>query len=216
MNRSILLFLPLLLCLTGCASMPDAGDLLPIISAGIGADDAGLKLTAEAVRQDSLEGSASSVYLTAQAEDPDALFKQADRLLADKLYFSHARTFVLDEETARTGLRPLVSSLLTRGDVRLTLRLAVARDVAADEIVRAEAIAEEIPGEALGALLDQQAREGNIPDLPLCSLADALLSGADFSLPALILTEDGRVTPAGQAEFRLGRLTGFTGGETDA
>ena len=83
----------------------------------------------------------------------------------------------------------------------------------ADEIVRAQAVVEEIPGEALGALLDAHAVQGGLPDLPLCRVSDRILSGADLSLPALTLTEDGRVIPAGQADFRLGRMTGFSGGE---
>lgn len=170
-------------------------------------------LTAEAVRQDSLEGNAASLYLTTSGDDPAALFTGAEQLLAGQLYLSHARTFVIDEAVAREGIAPLVQALLAQDDVRLTLRLAVARDVTADEIVRAQAVVEEIPGEALGALLDAHAVQGGLPDLPLCRVSDRILSGADFSLPALTLTEDGRVIPAGQADFRLGRMTGFSGGE---
>ena len=216
MKRLLLLCL-LPLVLTGCAGAPDAGDLLPILTAGVSMDaDGGLELTAEAVRQEELEGTASSTYLTAHGDSPDDLFAQADALMANSLYFSHARTFIIDESLARAGLRPLVGSLLDRGDVRLTLRLAVARDAEADDLVRAKAVAAQLPGEALGDLLDLRAEQGDLPDLPLSAAADALLAGADFSLPALTLTDDGRVLPDGQADFRLGRLAGFSGGDAHA
>lgn len=192
-----------------------AGDQLPILSAGVTtASDGSLVLTAEAVRQNSLEGDAASLYLTASGQTPAQLFTGAEQVLAGQLYLSHARTFVIDETVARSGIAPLVRALLAQDDVRLTLRLAVARDVTADQIIRAQAVVEEIPGEALGSLLDAHAVQGGLPDLPLCRVSDRILSGADFSLPALTLTEDGRVIPAGQADFRLGRMTGFSGGET--
>lgn len=210
------LTLCVLLC-AGCTSRGGAGDLLPILSAGISAQpDGSLQLTAEAVRQNSLEGDAASLYLTASGNNPDALFAGAEQLLAGKLYLSHARTVVIDASIAEQGIGPLVRALLARSDVRLTLRLAVARDVTADEIVRAQAVVEDIPGEALGSLLDGHTARGELPDLPLCRVADRILSGGDFSLPAVTLTGDGRVIPAGQADFRLARMTGFSGGDSDA
>ena len=79
------LALCLLLC-AGCTSRGGAGDLLPILSAGISAQpDGSLQLTAEAVRQNSLEGDAASLYLTASGNNPDALFAGAEQLLAGKL-----------------------------------------------------------------------------------------------------------------------------------
>lgn len=211
-------FLALLILCSGCAqSEKRAGDLLPILSAGISrSKDGSLTLTAEAVRQDSLEGNATPVYLTASGPDPDALFRSAAQLLAGDLYLSHARTVVVDAAVAQDGIPPLVQTLLTRDDVRLTMRIAIARNASADKIVRAQAVAQDIPGEALAALLQGNATRGKLPDLPLCRIADQLLTGADFSLPALTLTTDGRVIPAGQANFRLGRLVGFSGGEEDA
>ena len=141
---------------------------------------------------------------------------EACRSKDGKLYLSHARTVVIDASIAEQGIGPLVRALLARSDVRLTLRLAVARDVTADEIVRAQAVVEDIPGEALGSLLDGHTARGELPDLPLCRVADRILSGGDFSLPAVTLTGDGRVIPAGQADFRLARMTGFSGGDSDA
>ena len=214
-KKTFILLLPLCL-LTGCAGR-GAGDLLPILSAGISSSsDGALTLTAEAVRKDSLEGNAASVYLTTSGDTPEHLFSGAEQLLAGQLYLSHARTFVIDESVAREGIEPLVQALLARSDVRLTLRIAVARDVTADQIVRAQAVVEEIPGAALGSLLDAHTEHGNLPDLPLCRVADRILSVGDFSLPALSLTQDGRVIPAGKADFRLGRMTSFTGGGGNA
>lgn len=217
MKRIVLVIVPLCVALYTGGVGHGAGDLLPILSASISQDAAStLQLTAEGVRQDSLEGNATSVYLTATGQSPDALLTEIEQMLAGQMYLSHARTIVVDEAAAREALVPIVQTLLRRSDVRLTLRIAVARDVPADSIVRAQAVAEEIPGAALGALLDAHAKRGSLPDLPLCRIADRILSGRDFSLPALTLTPDGRVIPAGTAHFQAGHLTHFSGGTTDA
>lgn len=211
-----LISLSILLLCTGC-SRRGASELLPILSVGISStNNHQLLLTAEAVRQDSLEGNAAPVYLRTAEDSPDALFRSAERLLAGTLYLSHARTFVIDQSVGENDLPALVASLLSRKDVRLTLRIAVARGVSADEIIRAEAVAQEIPGEALATMLDAYTHHGNLPNLPLCLTADRLLSGSDFCLPALTLTTEGRVIPAGFAQFRAGRFVGFSRGERDA
>lgn len=213
MKRMILLGAALCLALYSGGVGHGAGDLLPILSASVShTPDDTLKLTAEAVRQDSLEGNAASVYLTASGDTPEQLLSEIEQMLAGQLYLSHARTIVLDKAVAQNGLSPLVQTLIKRNDVRLTLRIAVARDVPADSVVRAQAVAEEIPGAALGSLLDAHAKRGGLPDLPLCRIADCMLSGQDFSLPALTLTSDGRVIPAGVAHFHDGHLQRFSGG----
>lgn len=213
MKRIILLGAALCLALYAGGVGDGAGDLLPILSASVSqTSNDTLLLTAEAVRQDSLEGNAASVYLTASGNSTEQLLSEIEQILAGQLYLSHARTIVVDETLAANGLAPLIQPLLARNDVRLTLRIAVARDVPADAIVKAQAVAEEIPGAALGALLDAHAKRGGLPDLPLCRIADRMLSRQDFSLPALTLTPDGRVIPAGSAHFHLGRLVRFSGG----
>ena len=127
--------------------------LLPILSASISQESGNqLTLTAEAVRQDSLEGNAASVYLTASGTSTEQLLSEIEQMLAGQLYLSHARTIVIDETVARNGFSSLVQTLLKRSDVRLTLRIAVARGVPADAIVKAQAVAEEIPGAALARL----------------------------------------------------------------
>lgn len=216
--RRLSVLLALTVLLSGCARAGrDTAGLLPVLTAGLSATpDGTLTLTAEAVRQDELEGAASAVYLTTQGKTPQEVLDQADARMADALYLSHARTLVIDERLARSGLHPLVRALLARGDVRLTLRLAVARGVPAQAVVQGQALAGQIAGEALGDLLDRRAHTGLLPDLPLCRTADALLAGRDFALPALTCDAQGCVVAAGQAEFRLGRLTGFSGGVADA
>ncbi len=217
MKRILLLVGVLCLALYTGGVGHGAGDLLPILSASISqTSDDRLTLTAEAVRQDSLEGNAASVYLTASGDSTEQLLSEIEQMLAGQLYLSHARTIVIDEAVAKNGFSSLVQTLLERSDVRLTLRIAVARDVPADAIVKAQAVAEEIPGAALGALMDAHAKHGGLPDLPLCRTADSLLSRQDFCLPALTLTADGRVIPAGRAQFHQGQFIRFAGGEQNA
>ena len=73
MKRMLILIVAVLLACVGGKGR-GAGDRLPILSAGVSASSDGqLVLTAEAVRQDSLEGNAASLYLTTSG-DPSALF----------------------------------------------------------------------------------------------------------------------------------------------
>ena len=146
MKRILLLVGALCLALYTGGVGHGAGDLLPILSASISQESGNqLTLTAEAVRQDSLEGNAASVYLTASGTSTEQLLSEIEQMLAGQLYLSHARTIVIDETVARNGFSSLVQTLLKRSDVRLTLRIAVARGVPADAIVKAQAVEKKSP-----------------------------------------------------------------------
>lgn len=192
-----------LLC--GCS----AENPLPVSAAAMSRTADGYRLTAELIRQDSLDGDAAPVYLSVEAEDLPSLFAEAERRLGGHFYFSHAETVILDEGLAEAGIRELTGWLAERQDARLTLRLVVARDASADELLQLEALGEAIPGVALYELLEGLSARGDVPDAPLYKVQNALAQGQTVQLPYLYATEDEHAAAGGAAIFDGGCLTGF-------
>ena len=161
--KRFLVLLPLLALLSGCGSNSNrrvelnenTGQLLPVSALAMDTHKRGYTMTVESIRQDSLNGDAAPAYFTVEGETFDELFQRADELLASRLYLSHAQAVVVSPSIAQNALPALVDCLLGRPDARLTLRIAVARGAAPDEVLRADAVVEGIPGVALAALLDE-------------------------------------------------------------
>lgn len=215
--KRLLVLLALLIPLAVCQASgqrlrlgEEAGQLLPVSAIALSSHREILRLTVESIRQDSLDGGASPAYLAAEGVDCAAVFEEADQMLAHRLYLSHAQALVISEDWARYHLPALVEYLISRTDARLTLRIAVAREVSPESVLCAPSVAEEIPGVALASLLDKRAEEGQTADLPLYQLLDLMLNERAFALPALTLGVDGHAQPAGEAYFEKGRLTGFS------
>lgn len=213
MNK-LLLLLPLLLCLTGCGDARETGLLSPVSAAALSLGADGLTLTAETVFQDSAEGSATPEYLSAEAQTVPNAFASIANNVGGEFYFSHAQAIVVDEAVARAGLLPLCAYLCDESEIRLDVRLCVARDVGAGDVLRAWAPNGEIPGFALSRMLAQGEKRGTGVDMPLFRFLDDLLAGEPSALPAVTVGVDGQAIPAGVAYFREGRLTGFSEGVT--
>lgn len=222
--KRLCLLLPLLTLLSGCSPRSDrraelnqnASQLLPVSALAIDTHENGFAMTVETVRQDSLNGDAAPAYFTVEGETFDELFLRADELLASRLYLSHTQAIVISPPLAQFSLPALVDSLLGRPDVRLTLRIAVARNAAPDEVLRADAVVEGIPGMALAALLDRRAADGSLADCPLFRLLDRTMSDLPISLPVVKLNQDGHAAPDGSVQLAYNTLTFTTGGTRHA
>lgn len=222
--KRFLVLLPLLALLSGCGSNSNrrvelnenTGQLLPVSALAMDTHKRGYTMTVESIRQDSLNGDAAPAYFTVEGETFDELFQRADELLASRLYLSHAQAVVVSPSIAQNALPALVDCLLGRPDARLTLRIAVARGAAPDEVLRADAVVEGLPGVALAALLDQRAADGSMADCPLFRLLDREMSHQPFSLPVLKLSGDGHAAPDGSVQISDDGMTFTTGGERHA
>lgn len=206
--------LAFLILLAGCGDARETSMLSPVSAAALSRDATGLHLTVETVWQDSAEGKATPQYLTAEAVSIPNLFASAANNVGSEFYFSHAQVFLVDEAAARQGLLPLCEYLCAEEDARLGIRLAVARDVTADEVLRAWAPSGEIPGIALARMLSEGEKRGSGVDMPLFRFLNLLLAGQEThtALPAVTIGTDGQAVPAGLALFARDRLIGFTDG----
>lgn len=206
MKQLPLILMLCLLPLSGCS----AESPLPVSAAAISHTSEGYTMTAELIRQDSLDGNATPVYLTAEGESLPALFENANQKLGGHFYFSHAETVLIDISLAKDeGITELVDYLTARQDARLTLRLVVARGATADEILRLEALSESIPGVALYEMLEGLAQQESLPDLPLYKVKNALQQDEPLMLPCLYRTEDKHAAAGGFAVIENGKLSGF-------
>ena len=178
----LLLLLPLMLC--GCAR-----EVSPVSALALDETDGVYRLTAEVVRQDSLDDAAAPAYLSATGEDLPSLLTNLSNVLPGELYLSHAQVLLISEEVADESILPLADYLGTENDVRLSLRVAVVRDGAATEMLQAD---DEVY--ALSELLDRAAQQGTLPDMPLYRIAEVLHADGSAILPALRLDEFGPVS----------------------
>lgn len=192
----------LLLALCGCAR-----EVSPVSALALDKTQDGYRLTAEIVRQDSVEDAAAPAYLAVSGADMPALLQRLGDLLPGELYLSHAQVLLLGESAAEESILPLADYLCTDNGVRLSLRVAVVRGGTAAGLLKND---DEVY--ALSELLERAAREGTLPDMPLYRAAEVLHASGTAILPALTLDEFGQTAPAGTAVFTNSRLSCFLDG----
>lgn len=192
----------LLLALCGCAR-----EVSPVSALALDKTQDGYRLTAEIVRQDSVEDAAAPAYLAVSGADMPALLQRLGDLLPGELYLSHAQVLLLGESAAEESILPLADYLCTDNGVRLSLRVAVVRGGTAAGLLKND---DEVY--ALSELLERAAREGALPDMPLYRAAEVLHASGTAILPALTLDEFGQTAPAGTAVFTNSRLSCFLDG----
>ncbi|BFL39896.1 Spore germination protein B3 precursor [uncultured Butyricicoccus sp.] len=197
-----LLFPLLLLLLCGCSR-----EVSPVSALALDRIDAGYRLTAEVVRQDSLDDAAAPAYLSVTGHDLPELVRNLRNILPGELYLSHAQVLLISEDVASESILPLADYLCEDNNVRLSLRVAVVRGGAADVLLEND---DEVY--ALSEMLDQAARSGTLPDMPLYRATEVLHANGTAILPALYLDEFGQTAPAGTAVFSEERLSCFLDG----
>ena len=197
-----LLFPLLLLLLCGCSR-----EVSPVSALALDRIDAGYRLTAEVVRQDSLDDAAAPAYLSVTGHDLPELVRNLRNILPGELYLSHAQVLLISEDVASESILPLADYLCEDNNVRLSLRVAVVRGGAADVLLEND---DEVY--ALSEMLDQAALSGTLPDMPLYRATEVLHANGTAILPALYLDEFGQTAPAGTAVFSEERLSCFLDG----
>ena len=203
MKMLVKLLLPvMMLALCGCSR-----EVSPVSALALDKTAGGYRLTAESVRQNSLDEAASPAYLTVSGSDMPDLLQRLGNLLPGELYLSHAQVLLLGENAAEESILPLADYLCTDNDVRLSLRVAVVRGSAAADLMRND---DEVY--ALSELLERAARDGTLPDMPLYRAAEVLHASGTAILPALHLDEFGQTAPDGTAVFANSQLSCFLDG----
>lgn len=200
-----LLFALSLLLLCGCAR-----EVSPV--SGLALDRIGdqYRMTAEIVRQDSLDAAAAPAYLSATGHDLPELLRGIERVLGNELYLDHAQVLLIDEEVASDGILELADYLCQHEDMRLSLRIAVVRGGDAAALMQQD---DEVF--ALSDLLDLAAEQHTLPDMPLYRVTEVLHADGTAILPALKIDEFKQIAPAGVAVFANEKLSCYLDGDME-
>lgn len=212
--KKLFLLLPFLLLLTACGDARETSVLSPVSALAFTQTDTAIRLMAETAWQDSTEGTAAAQYFSGEGTDIPTAFSAAAAGIGSDLYFSHAQVILLDSVFAKQQILPLCEYLCSNSELRLGLRLAVARDASAEDILQAWAPNGEIPGFALERILSQGKNRGNAADMPFFRFYNDLLQQRTTLLPAVTIGLDGQAFPNGSAVFENGTFSYFTEGST--
>ena len=85
-------------------------EVSPVSALALDKTAGGYRLTAEIVRQDSLDEAAAPAYLTVSGSDMPDLLQRLGNLLPGELYLSHAQVLLLGENAAEESILPLADS----------------------------------------------------------------------------------------------------------
>ena len=204
-KQSLMALFAALTVLCGCAR-----EVSPVSSLALDRLADGYRLTAEVVRQDSLDDAAAPAYLSATGHDMPELLQNIERVLGNELYLNHAQVLLIDEAVANEGILTLADYLCQLSDVRLSLRAAVVRDGEAAALMQQDS---EVF--ALADLLDLAAEQGTLPDMPLYRVTEVLHANGTAILPALHVDEFDQISPAGVAVFANEKLSCYLDGEME-
>lgn len=218
--------------LTGCWDRKELDTMAIIQAVGIDrTEDGQISLTLQLLLPGKIKGPAEKGgddggkgvwILTSTGQTVFEALRDATIESDRKLYFAHNKLFVIGEEAARTGVKPLVDFLDRDHDVRRLSYFFIARGKAQD-IIEGEHEQEKIPAKAIEGLAKAS---GATSKLPIMSLHDFLKTLAsktsDPVAPGIEIVERKKEGKAkkfvrldGTAIFNRDKLTGwFDGRET--
>lgn len=204
----------LLLCafcclfLTGCGSYRELNDVVIVSGGGLKQGENGeIDLTSQLVTLPEGEMTPQPELAAVSGQTPSAAFDALHKLTGKAPYWSHAQSFLIGENLARTGVTQTIQALVADPEIRLTDRLLVTAGTQPEPVLSATAAAGEISGYDLYTLVSSPTAQ---LDMPLYRFADTLFdTGIDPILPAVTLTADGKPALLGTAIFHGDALAGY-------
>ncbi|RAK22280.1 Ger(x)C family germination protein [Anoxybacillus vitaminiphilus] len=159
-SSRFLLFVSILLLLSGCWSRRELNDLAVASAIGIDKHKDGYLLTAQIINPSQVAPLASStpgtpvtIYQATGGTVFEAL-RQLTRKSSRKVYLSHLRIVVFSEEIAKEGLRNPLDFLSRDHELRTDFYIAVARKERAENVLKVLNAQERIPANAFFSLLE--------------------------------------------------------------
>lgn len=200
------LFLPLL---WGCHDLREADTLTIVAGFGIDAAEEGYQLNTEVIKL--TDNSEESVLVRSMGSTLQDAVASGIQLTGQSLYFTHAQIAVIGRDVAENGMEEILFAINGQNDYRLSLRMLVAEDTAA-QILQADGVIEPIKSFGLRDVLSAGDMIARVPDMPFYRfVSQARETGIDPILPYVTVEKKGdrqvpRVT--GAALFCDARLQG--------
>ncbi|RAP76550.1 Ger(x)C family spore germination protein [Paenibacillus montanisoli] len=151
----ILLFLFMLLIMTGCWNRRELSDLA--IAGAIGIDEAGdqVRVSVQVLNPGEItakKGGSQRSPISTYSEQADTVFEALRKLttiVPRKIYSSHIRLIVIGESLARKGIGPDLELFYRDQELRPTFYVLVARKTTAENLLKVLTSNEKIPAESL-------------------------------------------------------------------
>ncbi len=178
----------LLLALTGCGR--DASELTVVTGIGVDGRVGDYQIGTEVIRLTGGEEQSQSLLLSADGNTVTDGIDQLTAMTGRSLYCNHAQVMVVGRETAESSILPLLEELLRGNQYPISLRLAVAKDSAA-QVLRAKATVSDLHSVELEDMIRQGAAQSLTADMDVCRLYEEMAApGIEGILPFIELREN--------------------------
>jgi len=200
----LLLFLFVLLSLSGCWDARELNQLALVMAVGIDRDPDTNRyiVTIQVARpassrgQQSGGGGAEPVY-TASA-DGDTLFtaiRNLAQFTSRRIMWAHNNIVVIGESVAKHDITPVVDFFTRNQELRMRTWVVVARDTTAKAIITAKTGMEDIPANSLSAVLRYAALPGETLRTDMNELMDTFLSNDQHPVISGVQLRPGDASP---------------------
>lgn len=220
--KAILLSLIVLLnsiLFTGCWNYRETEELAIVAGAAIDKNtDGKLSLTIEIVEfSNERESKISPRTVTIEGKTIFDTARNGVLVLGKRLYWSHAKVFIVSEQVAREGIIKVIDWIIRDSETRTNINILVARGHSAKEVLKFMRDKNEIRSFQLGKIIDYQAAISKAPRIEAWDISNNIANkGATAITPVVELkSEVGKEGPSvvGTAIFKKDKLVGFLNGE---
>ena len=201
----ILLCLALLCTCAGCRDREENHDLTVVAGMAVDGSNGDYRLVTETLTAGGEQEGGKRLLTRSNGMTLNGALLETANLTAQQLYYTHAQTLVVSRALAEEGLQPLLQALERQNSFRLSLRLVVAQDAAAD-LISMKDPQNNAASFQLRSMADTSWHNATSPDTPLYRfLADVEEAGVQGILPLAGLRQEGETRNAeilGTALFR--------------
>ncbi len=200
----MLLCMALLCCCTGCRDREENHDLTVVAGMAVDGKNGDYRLVTETLTAGGEQEGGKRLLTKSSGMTLNGALLETANLTAQQLYYTHAQTLVVSRDLAEESLEPLLQALERQNSFRLSLRLVVAQDAAADLLSLKEP-QNNAASFQLRSMTDTSWHNATSPDTPLYRfLADAGEAGVQGILPLAGLRKEGEGEEQQQALEILG------------
>lgn len=165
----LLLSLFCLFSLTGCWDVRYLDKLGVVIALGVDDDPSGkykYELTVQVVlpqNATSADGGGNGSPVMTLTEKGDTMFEAIRKMSAKtsrRLFFSHTQLLIINEQTAKKGIYPLMDLIDRNSDIRTDISVVIARNVSAGKLLKIRTQMESVPANQMKEMItvDQKAK----------------------------------------------------------
>lgn len=230
----MLLFVSLLLCLSGCWNSREVNDLAIAVALGIDKyGDDSYRVSVQVLNPGEVSTSSTSGYdtpVTTYTATGRIIFEALRKLtqqLPNKIYLAHIRMIIIGEEVAREGIYKPIDFLSRDPEMRTDFYVVVSKGNTANEILNVLTSYEKIPANKLfdslnsssenwaatgkirlNELMDDLVKEGIHPILTAIKIIGDPEAG-EFTDNVLTTAPDAILSYDGMGAFRANKLVGW-------